>query len=211
MSRARDLLPPRQNPFRSSRIESLAFRFTEGLELSDLIEKFTQLGYRGALVGPKGSGKTTLLELMQREHRRRGWQVLALHSRPGEPPLSALPVDRDLAETLITVDGAEQLGFLERLRLSRDARQAGGLLVTCHQPLTWIPTLHRHRTGAELFISLTHELLERGALPCPWSEARLKEIFDLRDGNIREAFRHLFDEAAAHPQLAKGSEPDPKS
>ena len=204
-------LLPRQNPFRSSRIENLTFRFSgiqshdrepsekhdelKGLE--ELDARFAGLGHRGALVGPKGSGKTTLLEKLQAIYRQRGLQVLALHRRPGEPPLPSLPKARHLTETLITVDGAEQLGLLERLSLERQSKAAHGLLVTCHQPLKWIPTLYLHRTDPGLFVSLAHELLARDHLECPWAEDQLTDTFERHHGNLREAFRELFDRLAS--------------
>ncbi len=156
--------------------------------------ELAELDHRGALVGPKGSGKTTLLENFQDAYRQQGLRVLTLHRRPGEPPLPTLP--KSLDRTLITVDGAEQLGLWERLKLERQSKTAVGLLVTCHRPLSWIPTLYLHRTDTDLFISLTHELLARDQLSCPWSQDELRRLFERHHGNLREAFGELFDRLA---------------
>ena len=105
--------PARLNPFRSERIERLGFRLDER-GWRELLERFSSVGRRGALVGPHGSGKTTLLEELEERLEGLGWTIRRWRLRKGRPS----PTDQEwrLLETsgardVLSVDGAEQLSW----------------------------------------------------------------------------------------------------
>lgn len=197
-------LKPRDNPFRASRLESLKFRFSTG-SFDELRQKVKQTGFRGALIGPKGSGKTTLLEELTATLGKAGRPVLILRRRPDEQPLPRLgPLDPN---TFIALDGAEQLGLIERLRFCREIRGVGGLLATAHRPLSWLPTANLHRTSSEQLAELVDELLERDGYQNPWTRDDLSRLFDQQEGNLRECFRKLYDEA---PKRLDASQLNPR-
>lgn len=188
--------PAHENPFRSSRVEALAFRL-DGRPLDEagwntLLDRFDSLGRRAALVGPKGSGKTTLLEEIERRFVEAGWQVHRLRLSI-EAPHPAPDAWRELArlgpEDLLTVDGAEQLSPPTWWRLRWRVRRAGALLVTTHRPGR-LPTLHEHHTTPALLEDLVGrlapDLADRLAPDLP-------ALFTRHRGNLRECLRDLYD------------------
>lgn len=159
-----------------------------------LLARWADAGRRGVLVGPKGSGKTTLLLELQKRLPELGFQLLPLTRRPGEPPLTGL--DDVSSRHVVTLDGAQRLGFLERLRLRRRLERAGGLIATSHRPLSWLPTLLRHRVDGQEFVAWVEELTAARGFDCPWSRQQLADLLKEEDGNAREAFRRLYDRAS---------------
>ena len=119
-----------RNPFRSSRIEALPFRFVDG-SLDAVLDAFERNARRGAIVGPPGSGKTTLLREL----------VCRL-----PPP------------AFLLIDGWELATQLRRLlvRLAARRRRAG-LLVASHAECG-LPVVHRCRTSERLALDLLSEL-----------------------------------------------------
>jgi hypothetical protein len=126
-------MKPRENPFRTERVLTLRYRFTED-DWTRFLARLRASDYRGAIVGPEGSGKTTLLEDLGRR-------------------LARLPPE-ERGEKVVLVDGFEQLSWLERRRL---LQRAPRLVVTSHGPCS-LPTLLETRTSPELLRSLVHEL-----------------------------------------------------
>src|SRR5215813_8481039 len=51
----------RDNPFRTDHVLTIRYRMIDG-SFAGVMERLADLGYRGAIIGPKGAGKTTLLE-----------------------------------------------------------------------------------------------------------------------------------------------------
>jgi hypothetical protein len=108
-----------------------------------------------------------------------------------------LPVDRAEREpwdeeTLVVVDGYEQLGWLARRRLRRSCRRGrSGLLVTTHRR-TDLPVLWQAATSLELAQALARRLLEpAGSAPiCADDVAR---AFQQCRGNLRETWFSLYD------------------
>src|SRR6185295_6412371 len=91
-----------------------------------LLERLHALRYRGAIVGPCGSGKTTLLEELRRriEAMRFATAYLRLPSERRPPRAGELRRFHEAASprTVLLLDGGEQLGALQWLRLLRAAR-----------------------------------------------------------------------------------------
>jgi hypothetical protein len=177
-----------ENPLRSELIERLPIRFEAG-SWSEMLKRVQQLNFRAAIVGSKGSGKTCLLE--------------QLHQRIGQHYLN-LPLDRRLHDdqmraaldasengNVVLLDGIERLGFWQRQKLFARTKSGPGLIVTVHHPCR-LPTWIRFRTNIGLMKQLlndldiaTPEVLEAGEI-----------AFRNAKGNMREAFRSLYDQFA---------------
>ena len=194
---------PGENPFRTSRIEALAYRDPDdpdsGTFLETLLERWNHVRRRGALVGPKGHGKTTLLEQLEGRLEERGWEIRRLRLRV-ETPTPVRDSRRRLAEGLhdravISVDGLELLRPWTWWRLRRSWRSVGGLLATTHRRGR-LPTLHNHLTTPALLRSLVCELLDDEDFRRV--DERLDDLFARHDGNVRECLRDLYDRFAAH-------------
>ncbi len=182
----------RDNPFCVRRVLGLRYRLdNDGWRR--LLDRFESLDRRAALVGPEGSGKTTLLEDLEERLAAEGWTFLSLRLSRDRRRLSEDEWARlatTTGDTLVTVDGVEQLRWWQRRRLERLSQQAGGLLVTSHQPGR-LPTLHQHRTSPELLEMLVAELV--GSETAASLEPELVRLFADHDGNLRDCLRSLYD------------------
>src|SRR4029079_17677248 len=91
--------------------------------------------WRGAIVGTHGSGKSTLLEALKPAILAAGRSLQTISLRDGQRRLprdffATLTNDTD---TVVIVDGYEQLSWPVRLHLWLQCRSSGaGLLVTSH-------------------------------------------------------------------------------
>ena len=181
----------RDNPFRSERIEGLAFRAAEvGVDVPTLLARFAQLGHRGVLVGPHGSGKTTLREALERHLEEAGWiprrLVLAEDRRARPAAVTALCTGLT-PRHLLCLDGLDLIGPWSWWRLRRAG--AGGLLATSHRPGR-LPTLHVHRTSPALLAELVSELTGSD----PLATAEVAALFARHRGDLRACLRELYDQ-----------------
>jgi len=178
----------RDNPFRTERVLRVRYRLAGGT-WDGLLDRFDALGRRAAIVGLHGTGKTTLLEDLAPRLRARGFGIRELRLDTETPRFEPGFLDRffgSLGERdVILFDGAEQLGWLARLRFQRRARGAAGLLVTCHRP-GLLPTLLTTSTTPELLSGIVEEILGT-RLP------EVSSLFEKHDGNLREVLRELYD------------------
>jgi hypothetical protein len=177
----------RDNPFASTRIESLDFRFSTAGP-NELIASLRQRRGRGAVVGAHGSGKTTLLELLaDRIAGETTWIRLNAESAPpGATAREQLPTAVGPRHTVV-VDGTEQLSSWHWWRLRRRLRHAGILLVSSHSPGR-LPTLYECSTTPELLAELVLELS-----PETLEAVDLDALFHRHGGDIRACFRELYD------------------
>lgn len=178
----------RDNPFRSERIEALAFRDPTA-DLPTLLARFTQRGHRGVLVGPHGSGKTTLRETLECHLESAGWilrrLVLAEDRRAQADDLTTLCAGLT-PRHLLCLDGLDLIGWWDWWRLRHAG--AGGILATSHWPGR-LPTLHFHRTSPALLVELASELAGAGAL----APAAAAILFAHHRGDLRACLRELYD------------------
>jgi hypothetical protein len=142
-------------------------------------------------VGPHGSGKTSLLAALEPALRARGLEPVGLRLRRGDRRLGVAG-ERWLAAAgpgaVLVLDGSDELGPVDRLRVLRRSRAATGLLVATHRRGV-LPVLHRCRPAPDLLGELMAEL-DAGcgcALPPPG------ELFARHGGNLRLALRELYD------------------
>src|SRR3989337_2526881 len=110
------------NPFATcwTRPGAIAFRFANGENAEQVVAQLAAKNWWGAIVGPHGSGKSTLLEALKPALSRVGRRVLAIARRGGQRRLpreffDAFVVRRVERNSLVLIDGYEQLGWLERL------------------------------------------------------------------------------------------------
>ena len=210
-------LPPsrRDNPFATcwTKPGALAFRFTSGQDTEELVRKLATQNWRGAIIGPHGSGKSTLLESLKPALLAAGRQVLALSLHDGQRRLprdvwntlahEGKPVGsprRDKpggspstaqSPCLLIIDGYEQLGWLERLRLARHCRRTYvGLLITTHAE-SRLPTLIRLAPDCSLVTQLVADLCTEVSTPITSNDVAASHA--CHGSNVREIFFDLYD------------------
>lgn len=153
-----------------------------GESIDDLLQRWTRLGGRAAIVGPHGSGKSTLLRGVEEELLRRGRLARRFRIDGVLPDLAGLP-----AGTVVLVDGAETLSFVDWRRLLRVTR-GRGLLVTLHRRRS-LPVLCRCEPSLELVERLVGQLA--GTDASRWLP-HARELFERHRGNAHEVFRGLY-------------------
>lgn len=188
------MLSADQNPFRVARIEGLAYRAPD-FDWEVFLARLEAPGLRGAIVGPHGSGKTTLLLEAQSRLMERGVPVRYgfLNEETRFKARQALALVAETPrESVLFLDGAEQLDALTWTWLRWRPRWLRGVVISIHQPGR-LPTIHTTETGEGLLRELLEQLLGE-AWPRYWPRAR--EHFARCGGNIREVLFALYDDCA---------------
>lgn len=190
------MITARDNPFTAARIHALPYS-PHGASFEALHERWNALGRRAAIVGPHGTGKSTCLKQLAADFEQQRYRVLRLtlndtHAwfTPGElETLHALDT-----QTIVLLDGAEQLGPLGWYQFKRMTRKGGGVLITMHQPGR-LPTLLQTQTSPDLLKQL---LVALGVTT--WRDEQIVRLFERFEGNIRDIFHHLY----LHPESVLG-------
>jgi hypothetical protein len=197
----------RSNPFatRFVRPGAVPFFFPPGLDAAALVARLRVLGWRGAIIGPHGSGKSTLLESLCHGLERAGRAVIRFTLHDGQRGLSAPRVDARCwtSDTIIAIDGYEQLNRWNRWRLARRCRRSRcGLLVTSHRP-TSLPELFRTEVDCDLLERIVARLLEGKDRLISCDD--VGQVFSRYRDNAREALFALYDlhETRAREGLAR--------
>lgn len=188
--------PPPSNPFatRFVRPGALAYRLPPGVSLDTLLARLRESAWQGQIVGPHGSGKSSLLAALGPALEAAGRQLVNVRLHDGQrrwPP----EIDPCLwnGDTLVIVDGYEQLSRWARWRLARWRRRVGcGLLVTAHASIG-LPTIWETQPTAELLAALVADLLHKPALSTV-EAALVDAAYQRRRGDLREALFDLFDD-----------------
>jgi hypothetical protein len=182
------------NPFstRHTRPGAIPFRFADGESPDAMVEKLRGNGWLGQILGPHGSGKSTLVAALLPALEAAGKSPLLIELHDGQ---RRLPVRlRSLAqrpETIVIVDGYEQLARWNRYRLKAFCRRrALGLLVTSHDSVG-LPDLYRTTTSPELAERLVHTLLDGRSFPL--SSEDLGTRLAAHGGDLRELLFELYD------------------
>lgn len=184
----------RDNPFRVERLHELVFRFQSG-SIAELIARLEAQHWTGAIVGPHGSGKTTLVEELCHELHLRSIPTERLRVTEADAgerhELVANWLSSVRTESLMILDGAEQLNRREWRDVLHRSRESRGLLCTCHQP-GLLPTVFECRTNEALLLELVQSLVPDSSHPV-FSPPRLRALYQKHRGNIRECLRELYD------------------
>lgn len=199
------MIPARDNPFASHRVESLKYRYP-GFDFDDAIARLEQMQWRAAILGPHGTGKTTLLLELFRHLQN------STNDRSNASRIWFIPVDRSTRnqqwlellkectpQQILLVDGIERLSWSKRFRLLglgpswiRQSSLPRSIVVTTHRPVglpVWLHTTSNSATMQEL-------LLELYPTAPPETIDQASKLFIARRGNIRDVFWRLYDECS---------------
>lgn len=192
------------NPFATcwTRPGALPFYFQAGQSAERLISQLAAQEWRGAIVGPHGSGKSTLLETLKPALEAAGLHAHPLTLKERQRHLPTPFWSLSLPQpSIIIIDGYEQLGWFERVKLNRFCRRAShGLLVTTHSP-TRIPTLLRLAPDERLVQRLVADLATQVSTPITNSDIAASHA--CHGSNVREILFDLYDR---HEQLRRAKQ-----
>ena len=184
------------NPFATcwTRPGAIPFQFFDGASAERLIQSLARQSWRGQILGPHGSGKSTLLATLIPHLKAAGPHVVPITLRNGQRRLPRGATNEDLRDDrrkLLIIDGYEQLGWLERLRVQLPSRRTGdGLLVTSHR-CAGLPTLVELSPGLAHVCVLASVLC--GHRPRQISYGDLAASYARCGSNVREIFFELYD------------------
>jgi len=185
---------PGHNPFATRYVRPGAVRylFPPDCNAERLLERLRVNGWWGQIVGAHGSGKSSLLAALSPAlASERRVILLALHD--GQRRLDAgwrerNPLD---ANSLVVVDGYEQLSRWSKFRLKWFCRRRGaGLLVTAHANVG-LPTLFETATDLPTAQRIVAGLLAPGDQTIGLDD--VAQAWQARAGNLREALFDLYD------------------
>lgn len=195
---------PGTNPFatRWVRPGAIEFQFSADEKLTQVFDRLMANRGWGEIVGPHGSGKSCLLLTLAKEWEQRGRDVVMIELHDGQRrlpvPLGELACDGD---TLVCIDGFEQLSWFQAWRLRRHVRKAGGgLLVTTHQSVG-LPRIYETSSSVEMAQQLVESLtVEHRASIDPQQVAN---AYADAQGNLREMFFALYDIVEANRRASE--------
>lgn len=172
------------NPFstRFIRPGSIPYRFAENESAAGLAEKLAAQEWRGCIIGPHGTGKTSLLLALEPEIKRLGKRPhhVTLGASNSGPWWPSVPWS---ADTLLIIDGYEQLSLIARAMLRWQCWQTStGLLVTSHTPVG-LPLLVQTEATWELATELVRRLWD-SADELPWEA--IESTWRQHPGDMRE-------------------------
>jgi DNA replication protein DnaC len=196
----------------------MGFRFPPNLDGDTELRRIAgeTLQCRATLiVGPHGSGKTTLLHALTPALQAQFQQIhrILLHSPTSPGAASNRRQQRENAalvagqqrtatkNSLLIIDGMEQLAATTRWRILRRARRRGHhLLATSHRQFRGLSTIYETSSDPRIIAALT-SMLVRNA-PCELRRAIDAELCRRRPTtvvNVRELWFDLYDVAANFP------------
>jgi hypothetical protein len=155
------------------------------------MEQLARLGGRAALTGPKGTGKTTLMLELKRWAESAGWTVCYCRLSEEDGHFDSAVLKGLGSQSLVLLDGAEQLGFVSWALFRWRSRHIGQILISQHRERRW-PTLMKTSADPERLALLLAELV--GEAP---SMQVCAELLASQDGNVRQLFHVLFCRAAS--------------
>ena len=197
----------RENPFANDRIEALLEFEPEWCDTDwpGLLDRWRQLGYRAAIVGPHGSGKTTLLRTLEAQLSQNSTvHHLFLNDRKPDLTSSECQLLENLTEknSVILLDGTELLNRRWWQRFHKIIDQSSiplRALVTQHRPsrFRW-PTLLSTKPTPPLLAHLIEKLAPdfRQTL----TDSQITAMFSDHSGNLREALWECYDACSTDNQ-----------
>lgn len=184
-----------ENPFSTSRVRpgAIAYVFPAGENVDTLVDRLRANGCWGQIVGPHGSGKSALLATLIPALERAGRRALLieLHDGARQLPVDVSHMPGLTQDSLVIVDGYEQLSHWNRWRLKRFCRRRGvGLVVSSHASVG-LPQLFSTSTSVELARQLVDQLLGDGRSCIAADEVERR--FAAHRGDVREMLFDLYD------------------
>jgi hypothetical protein len=123
---------------------------------------------------------------------RRQPRLIQLHAADRRIPIAWRDLRAFPPDTLLLVDGYEQLSGWSRFRLRRVCdRKRFGLVVTAHEP-TGLATLYRFQPDRAALVAVVQWLL-RHDTTSRIAATEVDRAFDACSGNIRETLFRLYD------------------
>lgn len=180
---------PRDNPFRSERIDHAPYRL-HGATWPDLLARVLAQRGPSSIVGPHGAGKSRLLHELAARLRDRGIPVhhLRLDRQPAPFPTSP--------GAILLVDGLEAQPLWRRAWWSVRWHRARALVFTRHTRGR-DPVLHECRPDFALARALVDTLT--ADLPHPVPDADLRALLQAHPADLRSLLRALYDRFSTLP------------
>jgi hypothetical protein len=186
---------PEENPFSTRRIRpgAIPYYFPPGDKIETLLARLEASEWQGEILGRHGSGKSALLATLIPAIDRAGRTVvlIGLHDHQRQLPIDLAHDARVQKQTVVVIDGYEQLSGWSRRALSSTRLQRGfGLVVTAHMPVG-LPLLYRTTPDYDAACRLVEHLLPQGVELL--SQAELEQCYLRHAGNLREMLFELYD------------------
>ena len=158
------------------------------------MRRLAEGGWTGQIVGPHGSGKSTLLASLRaalHDAGRRTHLVVLHDGRRRMPPEDWPPAEPLCGNTVVLVDGYEQLSRISRASLRRACRNAQcGLIATCHASVG-LPELFHTTSDAQVVSRVVRQLLSGHSMKV--NDVQLRRMLAEHDQNVRELLFALYD------------------
>ena len=188
--------PTAGNPFSTRHVRpgAIEYLFPPGHSIEQFVRQLAGSDWTGQIVGPHGSGKSTLLSSLQAALHDAGRRTHLVVLHDGErrmPSESWPPVEPLSKQSVVLVDGYEQLNRISRASLKRACRGAkSGLVVTCHESVG-LPVLFRTTSDAQVVGRIVRQLLEGHSMNV--GDGELRELLAKHGQDIRELLFALYD------------------
>ncbi|MDO4576293.1 MAG: hypothetical protein Q4D98_13890 [Planctomycetia bacterium] len=184
-----------ENPFCSRRIRpgAIPYVFPPGISADMLIDRLQENRWYGQIVGPHGTGKSTLLATLLPQIRARGMRLTHLEIQEGVRELPLLYEEYELMDTntVLAIDGFEQLSYWTRRKLqNRSRRQGFGVLILAHKSYG-LPDLYRTESDLATGKMLVELLLKNTIVRIP--DHVIESHYEENNGNLREMLFSLYD------------------
>ncbi|MCY2985030.1 MAG: hypothetical protein NTY15_15505 [Planctomycetota bacterium] len=208
-------LPMHANPFSTRFIQpgAIDYQRFDGGTVNELAQKFLELPTkRGSIIGPHGSGKSTLLANLVSEFQslRPNTQIHSLRFSTDRSPRKALleSISSWTEDSIVILDGYEQLGFWSRLQVNRRARrQSIALLATAHQVIRGFQTLWETSVTETSSRWVVQRLLQETVHPEMATDLLASETWALsrsrHQQNLRESLFDMYDWYQGRKQAEK--------
>jgi len=190
------------NPFstRWTRPGTIPFHYPPDVDADRLVEKLRELAWRGQIIGHHGAGKSTLLADLLPRLAKAGRAPMLVELHQGQRRVPA-DIDAELREpdrgdeTLVVVDGYEQLGRIAQWQLKRHCRRRGwGLLITCHAD-AGLPTLIHLEPNLKAAVEVVKTVLGKvtGDIDENFIRQHVADSFHSNAHDMRETLFDLYD------------------
>jgi len=186
------VIASRDNPYRVQRVEEV-LRFDPeliGSSWEELIGRFEDANWWGAVVGAKGSGKTTFFEQLVHEAQNAGFTLEHVGLEEGDPLERVEQLHKELpVPTALVVDSAGVLAWRDQRKLLKMGKSRR-LIVSLHKESRRWPTLLSLSSTPDILIALNKKLGE----PITLNHQEAENLLTQHKYNLRDCFWDLFDQ-----------------